>query len=287
MKRNVLGKGIAAIISNEPLSTPATTNQLVEVDTDAIYPNPFQPRKAFSSESIQELADSIRESGMIQPLVLFKRDAKYYLIVGERRWRAAQLLKWNKVPAIVRDVDDNEVMVEALVENIQREDLNAIEVAEGIEALIEKMGLNHQQVAEKLGMNRTTVSNFLRLLRLPTEAKQLVIGGTIDQGHARALLSLQSEEDILSALQRVAKQGLSVRQTEQLVKNFYKEKKTAAESQPDPDISRMESKITKLLSTEVHISCAKSGKGKMEIHFSSLEEFERIWQLMAKEQAHA
>ncbi len=278
MKRNVLGKGIAAIISNEP----APQNQLIEIAVEDIYPNPHQPRKNFSQEKIQELADSMKESGIIQPVVVFKKSGKYYLLVGERRWRAAQLLKWGKIQAVVRDVSDDEIVVDSLVENIQRENLNAIEVAEGIEILIKKINLSQQQVAEKLGLNRVTVTNFLRLLKLPEQVKKNIINGELDQGHARALLSLQNDEHILRAATQIIKKKLSVRQAEKLVRVFLKEKKKLGKPS-DPDLIKIENKLTKLFSTKVKLVCSLSGKGKIEIFFNSLEEFDRINSILNKE----
>ncbi|MCP5047692.1 MAG: ParB/RepB/Spo0J family partition protein [bacterium] len=279
-KRKVLGKGIEAIITNKPSVT--VEKGFVEIDIDTIYPNPFQPRKKFSSERIKELADSLNESGMIQPVVVFKKEEKYFLMVGERRWRAAQYLKWGKVPAIIKDLTQDEVIVGALVENIQREDLNAIEVAEGIELLIKEMGLTQDKAGEKLGMNRSTLTNFLRLLKLPEAIKETVISGTISQGHARALLSLEDNISMLNALSKILRNSLSVRQTEKMVKNVTKEKNTAT-FEEDPDLKRTEEKLTRLFSTKVNLSYSKNGKGKIEIYFNQVEEFDRIYKLLAKE----
>jgi ParB family transcriptional regulator, chromosome partitioning protein len=224
MKRNVLGKGIEAIIANKPAVEFDENKGYMEIDTDEIYPNPYQPRKKFSQEKIKELAESLNESGMIQPIVVYKEENKFYLMVGERRWRAAQYLKWKKIPAIIKNLTQNDLIVGALVENIQREDLNAIEVAEGIEILIKEMGLTQERAGERLGMNRSTLTNYLRLLKLPEAVKESVILGTISQGHARALLSLEDNTAMLDALSRILKNSLSVRQTEKLVKNLAKEK---------------------------------------------------------------
>ena len=214
MKRKVLGKGIAAIIANEPLGK----NKLVDLDVDSIHPNPFQPRKTFQKNALQQLADSMKEEGIIQPVVVYKRDGKYFLVVGERRWRAAQLLKWEKIPAMVKEFSDNDIMAKALIENIQREELNAIEIAEGIEALIAQSGEGQQETAERLGMNRATLANFLRLLKLPAPIKEAIVQGKLDQGHARALLALKNEGDMLAAAAQIIRKKLSVRQAEMLVK---------------------------------------------------------------------
>jgi ParB family chromosome partitioning protein len=278
MKRKVLGKGIAAIIANEPLGK----NKLVDLDVDSIHPNPFQPRKTFQKNALQQLADSMKEDGIIQPVVVYKRDGKYFLVVGERRWRAAQMLRWEKIPAVVKDFSDNDVMAKALVENIQREDLNAIEIAEGIEALIAQSGEGQQETAEKLGMNRATLANFLRLLKLPAPVKEAIIQGKLDQGHARALLALKNDGEILSAAAQVIRKGLSVRQAEMLVKKY---EAGGRKSKPglDPDIVKMENRLTHSLAAKVKLVYAQSGKGKVEIFFNSLEEFDRLFAILCKE----
>ncbi len=278
MKRKVLGKGIAAIIANEPLGK----SKLVDLDLDSIHPNPFQPRKAFAKNALQQLADSMKEDGVIQPVVVFKRDGKYFLVVGERRWRAAQLLKWEKIPAVIKEFSDNDVMAKALIENIQREELNAIEIAEGIEALIAKSGEGQQETAERLGMNRATLANFLRLLKLPLPIKEAVIQGSLDQGHARALLALKSEEDMLAASAQIMRRNLSVRQSEALVKKMNSGVRRQRNA-PDPDIVKMENRLTHCLAAKVKLLYAPSGKGKVEIFFNSLGEFERIFGLLSKE----
>ena len=278
MKRKVLGKGIAAIISNEPIGK----NKLIDIDVDSIHPNPHQPRKNFQKNSLQQLADSMKEEGIIQPVVVSKKDGEYFLVVGERRWRAAQLLKWEKIPALVKEFSDNDIMAKTLIENIQRENLNAIEIAEGIEALISQSGEGHQETAERLGMNRATLTNFLRLLKLPQQVKEAVIQEKLDQGHARALLALKSEADMLSAAVEIVRKNLSVRQAEALVKKFYsihqKEK-----GGPDPDIIKMENKLTQCLATKVKLNCDRSGKGRIEIYFASLAEFDRLYVILSKE----
>ena len=276
MKRNVLGKGIAAIISNEPVGE----GKLVEIAVDNIYPNPFQPRKNFKEEALRQLAESMKELGIIQPLVVFKREGKYFIVVGERRWRAAQLLKWEKVPALIREFSDNDIMAEALIENIQREELNAMEIAEGIESLISQSGEGQQEIAEKLGMNRSTVTNFLRLLKLPAKIKEYVASEKLDQGHARVLLTLKNNADMLEAAEKIIKKNLSVRQAEALARNFYVLPEPV---NSDPDILKMEHKLTQILASKVKLTYAKSGKGKVEICFNSLAEFERLFSILAKE----
>jgi ParB family chromosome partitioning protein len=281
-KRRVLGKGIEAIITNRP--SPGERGY-IEVDIDDICPNPYQPRKKFSSEKIKELADSLKEAGMIQPIVVYKDDSdnKYYLMVGERRWRAAQYLKWRKIPAIIKDLNQDDVIVGALVENIQREDLNAIEIAEGIEILIQQMGLTQERASERLGMNRSTLTNYLRLLKLPEAVKESVISGAISQGHARSMLSLEDNTAMLNALSKILKNHLSVRQTENMVKNLSREKSVKISEEVDPDIRKTEEKLTRMFSTRVKLHYSKGGKGKIEIFFNQLEEYDRIYKLLVKE----
>jgi ParB family chromosome partitioning protein len=278
MKRKVLGKGIAAIIANEPIGK----NKLIDIDVDSIHPNPFQPRKNFQKNALLRLAESMKEVGIIQPVLVYKKDGKYFLVVGERRWRAAQLLKWEKIPAMVKEFSDNDIMAEALIENIQREDLNAVEIAEGIEALIAQSGQGQQETAERIGMNRTTLANFLRLLKLPAQIKDDIAQEKLDQGHARALLALKNDQDMLDAAVQIIRKKLSVRQAEMLVKKFYsvpsKEKFGL-----DPDVLKIENKLTQCLATKVKLNYTKSGKGKLEIFFNSLAEFERIYSILSKE----
>lgn len=287
MKRKVLGRGIEAIITNKP--SPGTSSEekgYLELDIDVIYPNPYQPRKKFSSEKIRELAESLNESGMIQPVVVFKDETdenKFYLMVGERRWRAAQYLKWEKIPAIIKDITRDEIIVGALVENIQREDLNAIEVAEGVEMLINEMGLTQEKASERLAMNRSTLTNYLRLLKLPEAVKQSVIGGTISQGHARAILALEDNTDILTALSKILKNNLSVRQTETMVKNFHTEH-SVSKVERDPDIVKVEDKLSGKFSTKVKLHYSKKGTGKVEIYFNQVEEFDRIYKILFNEE---
>jgi ParB family transcriptional regulator, chromosome partitioning protein len=284
MKRNVLGKGIEAIIANKPSVEVDENRGYVEIDIDEIYPNPYQPRKKFSQEKIKELADSLNESGLIQPVVVYKEENKYYLMVGERRWRAAQYLKWKKIPAIIKNLTQNDLIVGALVENIQREDLNAIEVAEGIEILIKEMELTQERAGERLGMNRSTLTNYLRLLKLPEAIKESVISGAISQGHARAILPLEDNTAMLDALSRILKNNLSVRQAEKLVKNLGKEKTTPKEiKEEDPDLRKTEDKLARYLATKVNLAYSKNGKGKIEIFFNQVEEFDRIYKLLIKE----
>jgi len=279
MKRRVLGKGLEAIITNQP--SEDDQSNLREIDVADIYPNPFQPRKDFNDDSIRELADSIQQSGLIQPISVYNQDDRYFLIVGERRWRAAQMLRWRRIPAIVRELDIDEIMVNALVENIQREDLNPVETAQGIRVLMEKNSLTQEEAAAKLGMNRTTVTNLLRLLKLPERIKKGLVDRNLSQGHARALLALREQADMEAVFSQIVSRQLSVRQTELAVKNFYKEKKKVTPN-VDPDIKRTEERLARLFSTKVKLNYSSAGNGRIEIFFSKLEEFERLYQFFLK-----
>ncbi len=284
MKRRVLGKGLEAIIANKPNLNE--NGDYIEVDIDSIYPNPYQPRKKFRKDKIVELAKSLEESGMIQPIVLYRDNNKYFLLVGERRWRSAQYLKWEKVPAIIKDITPDEVMVAALVENVQREDLNAVEIAEGINLIIKKHKINQEEAASKVGMSRTTVTNYLRLLKLPEAVKQSIISGDISQGHARALLGLDDEDRIIDLLSMILKGDLSVRDTEKLVKNSNENivnKEKNSEIFIDPDLVKAEEKLAKIFSSKVNLVYKKNGSGKISVFFNNLEEYERIYNLITKE----
>jgi len=280
MKRKVLGKGIEAIISNRAPENSAKT--LAEINIEDIYPNPFQPRKVFDPEKIKELALSINEAGMIQPVVVYRKDDKYFLLVGERRWRAVQHLKWETIPALVKDLSIDEIMIGTLVENIQRENLNAIEIAEGVELLMKKNDFTQEKASEKLGMNRVTLTNYLRLLKLPPAIKQGIMNGDLSPGHARPLLSLNNPDDMLRAFSTIVDRKLSVRQSEALMKSFYKTRSPSSRIK-DPDQQKIETKLTRFFSTKVNLLYSKSGKGKIEIHFSKLDEFERIYNMICKE----
>lgn len=285
MKRRVLGKGIEAIIANKPDLNE--NGDFIEVDIDNIYPNPYQPRKKFKQEKILELAASLKENGMIQPVVLYRDNNKYFLLVGERRWRSAQHLKWEKIPAIIKDVTPKEVMVAALVENVQREDLNAVEIAEGINLIIEKNNLNQEEAAVKVGMKRTTVTNYLRLLKLPEAVKQSIISGEISQGHARALLGLENSDAILDVMSIILKGALSVRETEKLVRKTNEKPEVESgsnrEIEQDPDLRKAEANLSKIFSSKVNLVYKKDGSGKIIVYFNSLEEYERIHNLITKE----
>jgi len=271
---------VASKIDEEPLkSTVASSTDQLTLAIDLVDRSPFQPRQTMTDEGLQELADSIRSQGLIQPIVVRKIADRYELIAGERRWRAAQLAGLQDIPAVLKQADDQAAAAMALIENLQRENLNPVEEAVAIANLIAQFDWTHQEVAEVLGKARATVSNSLRLLELADSARQMVNDRLLSMGHARALLSLPLEQQNALAKEIVAKQ-LSVRQTELLVKKLSAQSdKTAQASaiEKDPNIQALENRLADRLGAAVAIrSNQKTGKGKIEIPYNSLDELDGI-----------
>lgn len=276
MKKSPLGKGLGALI---PGDKQERDYKLVGIEE--IKPNDSQPRKGFDSAALDDLASSIKEKGIIQPLVLRKTSKGYEIIAGERRWRAAQKAGLAKVPAIIKDVDTQEALELALVENLQREDLNPMEEARAYDQLIEQFGLSHEEISKRIGKDRSTVTNQLRLLKLPDEVAEALIEGEITPGHARALLSLQSNEHILKALKEVKNSKLSVRKTERLVKDFTGPKTGPSDYEDiSPYLRQLSNDLKRALGTQVRI-VDKKGKGKIEIEYYSNEELQRLIEFLA------
>lgn len=274
-ERRGLGKGLEALIP----STPGVT----EVDVDSIVPNPRQPRQAIDPQALEDLAISIREQGVVQPLVVTEVEGGYQLLVGERRWRASKLAGLDAVPVVVRDVTPQQMLELALVENLQREDLNPLETASAYQQLVEEFAMTQQQVADKVGKNRVTVTNTLRLLKLPMEVKDALLQGQITEGHARAMLRLPSERAQLDVLKAVLKGGLNVRQTEEMVRRMSKEPKpkTSVVERP-PEEKALEDKFRQALGTKV--SLTRGGKGgKLVIYYYSEEELQAIYDLIVRD----
>lgn len=241
-----------------------------------IEPNSEQPRKNFDEESLQELADSIRQYGILQPLIVQKKGNHYEIIAGERRWRASQQAGKDSIPAVVREVPDEAAIAMALIENIQREDLNPIEEAVALQRLQQEFELTQQQVADAVGKSRASVANLLRLIALPDEIKTLLSHGDLEMGHARALLGLPEDQQV-DAARRVVAEALNVRQTEALVRGLLKDKpsKPAAAAQ-DPDIQRLEQRLAEKLGAGVQIKHGSKGKGQLVIRYSSLDELQGV-----------
>ena len=274
-----LGRGLGAIFELESTALPEQKplTGMEEVEITLISPNPKQPRTRFSEDALEELADSIQTLGVIQPItVTHAEDGRYTIISGERRWRASQLAGLETIPVYIREVDDQSLHEMALVENIQREDLNAIEVALGLQRLIDECGLTQETLASRVGKKRSTVANYMRLLKLPAEVQLAVRDNLISMGHARAIASLSSEEDQFHALKRVLKKSLSVRQTEELVHKMAAgaPEKTAATDEEFPETyTRLVEQLERLFTQDISIKKTPRG-GRITIGFHSDEDVE-------------
>lgn len=280
MTRKVLGRGLDALISGDTaaVATEGLPPQAgtTELSIELISPNPFQPRKRFDDNTLRELADSIKASGVLQPLLVRRvSPGDYQLVAGERRLRAAQLVGLKKLPVVVKDVDDRAMMELALVENIQREALDPIEEAKAYQTLIEKVGLTHEKLSERVGKQRVTITNSLRLLSLPSEVMDMVSRGTLSAGHARALLALENRGDLLAAARYVATKGFSVRRTEA----FVRRKQRTAHARPRAarlgGLADWETKLQQRFSTQVAIHAGRKG-GKVEFQFYDQTDLERL-----------
>ncbi len=283
MSRKVLGRGLGALISSDTATetaegrpaAPAGTG-VNEIPVSEIAPNPFQPRTKFDDEGLKELADSIRANGVLQP-VLVRRvgPREYQLIAGERRLRAAHIAGLERIPAIQRELDDRAMMEHALIENIQRENLNPIDEAKAYQALVQKVGLTHDQLSERVGKQRSSITNSLRLLLLPAEVMDMVSRGTLSAGHARALLGLESSGDVLAGARYVSSKGFSVRRTEAFVKRRVRKAHTRPKVTKLEGLGEWETKLQQHFSTHVAITPGRKG-GKVEFEFYNQEDLERL-----------
>jgi ParB family chromosome partitioning protein len=295
-KKSVLGRGLAELspfmaqharapaptVAPEPPQLPG--DRLAKLPLDLLQRGKYQPRVDMREESLNELAQSIKSQGLVQPILVRPlpkgaagETQRYEIIAGERRWRAAQLAALSDIPAIIRDVPDEAAVAMALIENIQRENLNPLEEAGALQRLIEEFGLTHQAAAEAVGRSRAAVSNLLRLMELAEEVKQLLEQRSIEMGHARALLSLTGRRQQIEVANLVAKKGLSVRETEALVRRLLSPAAAAAEPKPkDPDIHRLERELADKLGAKVAFEHAPSGKGRLVVSYNSLDELEGI-----------
>ena len=288
-KFNALGRGLDALISTEAVRTQGSST-INEIQIDQIQANPNQPRREFDEESLQELAHSIREIGIVQPITLRQiADNKFQIVAGERRWRASQIAGLKAIPAYIRTIDDETVMEMALVENIQREDLNAIEIALAYEHLMENSGMTQEKVAERVGKSRTAVANYLRLLKLPAQVQMALQKKEIDMGHARALLSLESPSMQIKLFKEIQKNGYSVRKVEDLVRNFKNSEtdgdelqKITLRPQLPKEFNVLKKRLSAFLNTQVQMSCSAKGKGKITIPFADEQELERIMNIFDK-----
>ena len=291
--RNVLGRGLdqigagrgldALIDTHGEVKTEGSSN-LNEIEISQIAPNPNQPRREFDPESLRELANSIRELGIIQPITLRKvDDSQYQIIAGERRWRASQLAGLAKIPAYIVDVEDQGVMEMALVENIQREDLNAIEIALAYQHLAETTGMTQTMISDRVGKSRAAVTNYLRLLKLPAQVQIALKNHEIEMGHARALLSIDSPSQQIKLFKIVQQQQLSVRKVEEMVQALKQgddvkvaKSKITSKAQLPEEFNILKDRLSQFFQTKVQMTCSPKGKGKISIQFDNEEELERI-----------
>jgi ParB family transcriptional regulator, chromosome partitioning protein len=278
-QRKALGRGLGALLGTSELDV----EQLREIDIDRILPNSQQPRKNFDEEALEELANSIRQHGVVQPIVVRAlEDGFFQLIAGERRWRASQRAGLTRVPAVIRQAGEHDTLEIALIENLQREDLNPLEEAQAYEKLIVDFGMTQDEVARRVGKNRATVANMLRLLKLPDQVQQWLRDNKLSTGHAKALLSLSEPGAILDAAKRVIQGNLSVRHTEMLVGRIAKGEiqngDSAVDSEvEDPNVKAAIRALEQVVGTKVAIH-ETGGKGKIEIHFYSFEEMNRLYE---------
>jgi len=303
MSKPALGRGLGALLAGSPATTipapapaaapvaapaplPDSRERVQRVPLDRIRPSAMQPRKNFADDNLKELADSIREQGIIQPLIVRERNGYFELIAGERRWRASQLLKLPEVPIIVREADDRSVLELALIENLQRENLNAIEEALGYSQLAEQFQLTQEEIAIKVGKSRAAVANATRLLKLPVAVQSYIREGRMSVGHAKVILGLTSERDQNLAAERIIKDGLNVRQTEGLIAKLQSHgqksgdtAKTKAIVPVDSNIARIEEKMRERFGTKVHLKYSK-GKGAVEISFFSDDDLQRVLEVL-------
>ena len=287
-----LGRGLDALLNTEEEVHLNGSSNLCEVRMDDIRPNPNQPRREFDDDSLQELANSIRQIGVIQPITLRDMgDGTYIIIAGERRWRASQRVGLTTIPAYIRTVDDENMMEMALVENIQREDLSALEVALAYQNLIEQHNLTQEQLSERVGKNRATVTNYLRLLKLPASIQMALRNREIDMGHARALLALADPEAQLKVFAEMKKDHMSVRKIEDMVKQLSEGASVKTKSGTrirqkgsnlSADYNQLREGLRKIFKTRVEMTCSDSGKGKISIPFSGEAELERIIEMLDK-----
>jgi ParB family chromosome partitioning protein len=278
MSRKALGKGLDALIPDLGVARASgATASIVEVEVDAIAENPYQPRTRMSEASLEDLRQSISEKGVLQPVILRRKAGRYELVAGERRLRAARLANLRTVPAVVRQVSDSEALEIALVENLQREDLNPMDEARGYRELIKRFNLTQEQLGKKLGRDRSTVTNALRLFNLPEEVKRGLEEGKITEGHARALLGLDDQKQALSVYRTALHRGLSVRQVEAIVRQKTKPRlaRKVDAQRPDPEVSRIEQRMMRRLGTRVRVM-DRGGHGKIEIEFYSNDDLSRI-----------
>lgn len=289
-RRDRLGKGLGALLG-QYMEPDAPDAEIRRVPVAAIVPNPLQPRRTFTEQELEDLSSSIRENGLLQPLVVRTAPGttdRFELVAGERRFRAIGRLQWQDVPVVVREASDETLLVLAMVENLQREALNPIEEAEGYRSLADKFGMSQSDIARAMGKDRSTVANFMRLLKLPLSVRKLVESGDLSMGHARALLSLDDDVRAGQLARTAVREGWSVREVERQAERAAPNKKprrTAAKGSNDPLVRALEEALQESLSTRVSIKRSRQGKGMIQITFHGPEDFERVFELVTGKEA--
>ncbi len=284
MTRRALGRGLSALLSD----SATQGDELLEIDIDLIDPNPDQPRSRFPEDKLNELAQSIRSNGLVQPLLLRRiANGRFQIVAGERRWRAAQRAGLHRVNAVIRSIPDSKLLELALIENIQRQELNPIEEALAYQRLIHNLGLSHDEVARQVGKDRSSITNCLRLLKLPEDVQKMLEDDMISMGHARALLGLDTKDQIRRLANEVVEKKLSVRQTEQAVQALKRSssssgRENSTPSGNDANIRAAELKMKKFLETQVRIIQRSQNGGRIEIQFSSASELDRIYSIIMR-----
>lgn len=278
-----LGRGLDAIFATENVEIVTDNDKIVEIALEEIQKNPYQPRTYFNEEKLNELKESIEKNGLLQPIIVKKTVKGYYIIAGERRYRAFELLGRKEIPAIIKEMTDEEMMVFAVLENLQREDLSALEESESYKNLMDKMSLTQEELAKKLGKSRPYIANSLRLLKLPVEIKNKLEQGVISAAHARTLLSLKTKKAMEDVCTLVIERKMSVRELEEYVAKLLKPKEVRKPKAKDIFIEEQENILKKRLGTSVTIKQGRNKKGKIEIEFKDNDEFERIISLFKDE----
>ena len=274
MNKKALGKGLGAFIPDE--FAILKDERFAELALEEVRPNPSQPRMKFDDQTIEELAQSIRETGIVQPIIVAPEDDHYMIIVGERRWRAARKAGLRKVPALIKNIPKEKQLEVSLIENIHREELNALEIAQAYQRLIDDHGYAQHELADKVGKDRSSVTNYIRLLKLPQEIQDRLVDGDISMGHARSMLALEDAATQLYCCRQVIDKGLSVRNTEALVNRLKKKAPRAQRSLADPDLHALQEEMLKILGTKVLVAGSRN-KGVLKIYYFSLDDLNRIY----------
>jgi ParB family transcriptional regulator, chromosome partitioning protein len=285
-----LGRGLEALLGSVSREQAQASESLRELPVSSVQPNPFQPRSQINDAELVELTASIEASGLLQPIVVRPRDGKYELIAGERRWRAVQRLGWPKIPAVVKEADDQTLLTLALIENLQRDNLTAIDEAAGYQRLTEEFQLPQVEIARLVGRDRSTIANRMRLLKLPDEVKQLIQEGKLSEGHARALLSIEDQAKLIRLAQESARQGWSVREVETRARDdggavaaAPPTQPRAPQKMPGADVRRVEDALRKRLGTDVRVTTRRRGRGFISISYYSNDDLARVLELILGE----